>query len=84
MAKISQREARILKRRVIELERQLDNQRSRWSKDWPGGVNIDTVEVNMSEWYIVKTARLLGHAVVIVPGDAPKLLVYGIPLPKVP
>lgn len=81
MAKISQREARTLKKRVIELEATLQKQRGRWASEWPGGTHIDTINVQPVEWHIVSTARLLGHAVVVVPGDMPKLHVYGIRLP---
>ena len=82
MAKISQREARSLKKRVAELEGILTGMKVRWAAQWPGGTHIDTIAVQPSEWHIVTTARLLGHAVVLVPSEMPKLHVYGCPLPK--
>lgn len=85
MVKMSQREARTLKKRVAELEGILDKQRAAWAHEWPEGVHLDTVSVNSSEWAIIRTARKLGHAVVVIPSasDNPnKLHVYGIPLKK--
>jgi hypothetical protein len=81
MSKISQREAQRLRRRVQELERAEKDRRSRWATDYPGGVHIDTIKVSDAEWHIVNTARLLGHAAVVVPGDMPQLRVYGLRLP---
>lgn len=82
MAKISQREARQLKKRVAELEDILRRQRLQWAREWPGGTHLDTMTVKSEEFYVVKTARLLGHAVVVVPSEYPKLQVYGCALPK--
>lgn len=83
MAKISQREARNLRKRVAELEQILDRQRSIWASEWPKGIHIDNVEVKSEEWHIVNTARKLGHAVVAVPIEGSfKLRMYGCPLPK--
>lgn len=82
MAKISQREARSLKKRVAELEGKLSNQHNRWAGQWPGGTHIDTIAVQPAEWHIVNTARLLGHAVVVIPSEMPKLHIYGCPLSK--
>ena len=77
--KISQREARRLRKRVSELERIDAGRKARWSSDYPGGTNIDTLHVSETEWFIVRTAKALGHAVVVVPGNKPELRVYGIP-----
>jgi hypothetical protein len=82
MARISQREARSLKKRVTELEAQLSKQHNQWTHEWPGSAHIDTMTVKSEEWHIATTARKLGHAVVIVPAEHPKLKVYGCPLPK--
>jgi hypothetical protein len=84
MAKISQREARALKRRVAQLENDFKRQRESWIAEWPGGVHIDNITVQHAEWHIAKTARRLGHAVVVVPGDQPQLKVYACPLLKTP
>lgn len=82
MPKISQLEARRLKKRVAELESILEKQKAHWSHQWPGGVHIGTVTVQPYEWHIADTARRLGHAVVVVPAEFPKLHIYGCPLPK--
>lgn len=61
------------------LEGRERSRNSRWGSDYPGGVNIDTIEVKNSEWHIVRTARALGPAVVVVPDQAVnKLRIYGI------
>lgn len=82
MAKISQREARRLKKRVDELEGVLDKMNNSWVGEWPRGCHLDTITVKSEEFHIVRTARKLGHAVVLVPSEYPKLHVYGCPLPK--
>jgi hypothetical protein len=66
--RISQREARRLRKRVEELERHFDAQRHAWSGDWPGGVNICTANFENLPSHLasINTARLLGHAVVAV------------------
>jgi hypothetical protein len=64
---ISQREARRLHKRVEELERVLRTQRNNWAGDWiPGWVHIDSLSLAGEDWATVKTARKLGHAVIIV------------------
>ncbi len=84
--KISQREARRLQKRIIELEAVIDQQRGSWNNEWPGGVHVDTVKVNDIEYGIANTARKLGHAVVVVPREAQnkthEFLVYACVLPK--
>lgn len=78
---ISQREARRLKKRVAELEKAERDRCNAWVSDYPGGVRLDTINVGLSEWYIVATARRLGHAVVIVPDKEAYLRIYGVRLP---
>ena len=82
--KISQAEARRLKRRVRELENTLERQHSAWACDWPGGVSIlnmtDNSDIALT---VVKTARMLGHAVVVM-RDGSTLRFYALPLAKVP
>ena len=67
--RISQREARRLKKRVDELERQRASQFARWGSEFPGGVNIDFIDVQAVEYVAVKTAVALGHAVVVRPAN---------------
>lgn len=83
--KISQREAQRLRKRVLQLESEVTKCANAWAHEWPGGVNIDIVNVNYTEYKIVSTARKLGHAVVVVPkinGSSHQFLVYACPLPK--
>jgi hypothetical protein len=80
--KISQREAQRLRKRVTELESERNAQHRAWSSDFPGGTAIDTITVSDTEWWIVKTARRLGHAVVVTTGDNPKLCLFGLRLPR--
>lgn len=64
MSRISQREARRLRKRVDELERVIREQHFSWSKDWPGGVHIGTATGEATNVARIKVARQLGHAVV--------------------
>ena len=75
---ISQREARRLRKKVRKMEADLAAQRSRWTKEWPGGVLIDTLNVTNTEWHMVRVARLMGHPVVVTTGEMNKLGVWGI------
>jgi hypothetical protein len=66
--KISQREARRLRKRVEQLEAEQIRLRSRWASDWgPGWVNIESLTLTPESFAKVRTARLLDHAVVILP-----------------
>jgi hypothetical protein len=68
MKKISQREAKSLRVRVLELERILEKQKDRWASDWSEGwINIATVRLEPVDHAKIKTARLLHHAVVALP-----------------
>lgn len=80
--KISQREARLMKKRVVELEEIEEARRAVWNQDYPGGVNIDQINAgNDSSARSVKVARMLGHAVVAVnAGDIIKF--YALPASK--
>lgn len=69
--RISQREARRLRKRVEELELADSKRRNAWISDWPGGVYLTGVAIHSDVLAQVKTARKLGHAVVVVnAGDA--------------
>lgn len=86
MSKISQREARRLRKRVDELEGEIKKQRSNWSTDWPGGVHIATVDFTSASLEIAKiqTARRLGHAVVATEASPSRLEFRALPLPVAP
>ena len=67
--KISQREARQLRKRVAELERVNEQNASAWAREYIGGVNVATVTVSDVSHAICRTARKLGHALVVMPTD---------------
>jgi hypothetical protein len=77
-ANISQREARRLKKRVEVLERADIARNGAWTRDYPGGVHLNTITVNDTEWHIIVTARKLGHACVVVPVDGSRINVYAL------
>jgi len=78
---ISQREARRLRRRVQELEAELQTQRSTWSREWPGGVHLCNLEVSLVDYARLETARKLDHAVVVTLSGR-EVRMYALPLPK--
>lgn len=63
--KISQAEAHRLKRRVKELERLFNIQRHAWGEDWPNGVVLGNITTGLEVFSAVRTARRLGHPVVV-------------------
>lgn len=75
---ISQREARRMKWELDRLERRDAQRQSAWTAEYPGGVNIDTIDVQGVEYVAVKTAWLLGHPVIVKPGKTNELIVYAI------
>lgn len=81
--RISQREARRLRKRVDELERERNEQRRQWSAEYPGGVNVTAVSVGSDSRVVtaIRVSRALGHAVVatVREGD---VLFHALPLPK--
>jgi len=68
--RISQREARRLRKRVHELESNEQKRNNRWSSEYVGGVYLWDVTVPLNVFAAVKVARALGHAVVVVNNDA--------------
>ena len=77
---ISQREARELKRRVIELESIEDRRRNAWADHYPGGANIATLTIPEGARSAVHTARLLKHAVVVTLSSDGCLRLHALPL----
>lgn len=82
---ITQRDARRLAARVVELEAILDQQRSHWRQDYPdGAINIDTIDgVGEVEMQSIRVARMLGHAVVAIERNQASVALYALQLPKV-
>lgn len=78
--KISQREARRLKRRVQELERVERSRRGAWAAQWTGGVHLASVSVLPDARAAVLTARKLGHAVVCTTPNELEVQFYALPL----
>lgn len=84
MSRISQREARRLRKRVDELELTIDAQRREWSSSYPGGIHIGNITPTCADPKIqIATARRLGHTVVVVNDGQGLLMLYALPLPKV-
>jgi hypothetical protein len=78
---ISQREAHRLRRQVERLQRREGSQRAAWSGDFGDGwVHIASMETDLATWTAAKTARRLGHAVVVVLGSERALLLYAAPV----
>lgn len=63
--KISQLEARRLKRRVDELEANERRRNNAWSGDFPGGVHVYTLTIGDALRQTIRVSRQLGHAVVV-------------------
>lgn len=80
MKKISQREARKLRKRVQELEKRNEQNANAWAREYIGGVHMDTVSVSNVSHAICRTARRLGRALVVIPGDNGKfeLSIYAV------
>jgi hypothetical protein len=79
---ISQREARKLRKRVTQLEEILRNQKNRWRSEWgPGWVNIERVTLSDAAYAKIATARLLNHAVIVLPDTANEIRFYAERLP---
>lgn len=84
--KISQTEARRLKRRVEQLERMERDRRRRYLAAYPGGTNIATQTFDNNRIFmpaVVSTARACGHAVVVI-ADENVLRYYALPHPEMP
>ena len=82
--RISQREARRLSKRVDELERAIESQRSVYSQEWFRAVNIATTELHETHATAIRTARRLRHAVVVVGDDTNTVRFMALPSPTVP
>lgn len=82
MATISQREARRLRKKVAAMERLERDRNSAWSQEWPMGKHIGRVQLSADSFIVgaVKTARLLGHAVVCSVNDGGMVNFHAMPL----
>jgi hypothetical protein len=77
--KISQREARRLKKRVMELEQRHANQRDRWAANYPGGIGLCSL-LRSKDWITgrIDAARMLGHPVVVTQNDDGTLCFFAV------
>ena len=82
---ISQREAGRLKKRVERLEGIIKSQRNKWAADYPGGTHLGTITRDR-DWFSgrIESARLLGHAVVVIEQSDGVMRFYALPLPIEP
>jgi hypothetical protein len=80
---ISQREARRLEKRVMALEGIITRQRKHWSQDYIGA---EIMRCSLAEPFpsIVRTARKLGHAVVVIGDGTAELRFVALPHPSEP
>ena len=76
--KISQREARRLRKRVEELEQLEDSRLKAWKSEYPGGVFLTGISVQPAVHAMAKTARKLGHAVVVTTNGDTELHFYAL------
>lgn len=76
----SQREARHLQQQVVRLENQSANQRNAWIQEWPGGIHLGSIAIDPTQFATVKTARRLGHAVVLTISSSETVELYAIRL----
>ncbi len=81
--KISQREARRLRKRVTELEQAVSRQRSVYAQEWLGGIDIGREAMETTTATAIRTARRLGHAVVAVGDETDTVRFIALQHPKV-
>ena len=77
---ISQRDAWRLKKRVAVLETAENQRRNDWTRDYPGGVHIASLNADPVLLAQVNTARRLSHAVVATVANI-EIRFYALPLP---
>lgn len=80
---ISQREARRLRKRVTALETVLKNQRRMWAQEYIGAEIASAAWEPMAALPVaVRTARKLGHAVVVIGNETGTLRFVALPHPS--
>lgn len=84
MPKISQCEARRLRKRVQELESVEESRLYSWSQTWPNGTHIGQTAITSSDDYkligAIEAARKLKHAVVVTVKDFGTLNFHALPI----
>lgn len=76
--RISQREARALRRLVAGYDQRERERLDAWARQWPNGIHIATVEPNVEQRTAVKTARRLGCAIVCTLGNEGNLYLHAV------
>ena len=76
--KISQREAQRLRRRVQHLEDQERQRNNAWIGDYPGGVDLGSIQLADAMYYSIYTARKLGHSVVVTSIEPNRVRVFAV------
>lgn len=77
MKKIGQKRARFYQKTNLELMNQIAQLENRWRSEWlQGFVHIETLTLTPESMAKVTTARLLGHAVILVPWTGNTVLLY--------
>ncbi len=77
MKKITQAEARRLRKRVTELENVASSNARHWASDWVGGSNIAWSSPSETVLTAIRTARLLGYYVIVLP-EGEKVRYYAV------
>jgi len=79
--KISQIDSINYRNRMLAAEKKLRDQKNRWSSDWQNSwINIESLTLSDASFAKIDTARKLGHAVIILPGNRNEILIYADPL----
>lgn len=84
--KISQLEARRLKKRVQELERREESRFALWGSDYPYGTQICALALDPKGVVstAIKTARRLGNAIVVTVADDGTVYFFALSGPRTP
>lgn len=72
-----------MRKRLNELERVISRQRASYAQEWFGGVEIKRTELSQAEAAVIRTARRLSHAVVVVGDNSNTVRFIALPHPMV-
>jgi hypothetical protein len=82
--KISQREARRLRKENAQLKFEMDAQLSKWSSRWPSSTSIGSIQLaDDSKMYgRIEASRMLNHAVVLIAEGNGRVACFACELPR--
>jgi hypothetical protein len=82
--KISQREARRLRKENAQLRFEMNAQLSKWSSTWPSSTSIGSVQLaDDSKMYgRIEATRMLNHAVVVIAEGNGRIVFFACELPR--